>query len=670
MSPPSAAPAEQEVVVSGTRSETFTSRTQVTGSRASRSVDDVPQSVTALDGALLDSVGARRASEVLPLVPGVQLGTGFGGLWDDASIRGSRIWSGTMYRNGYLGGYSALAATDAVNVERLEVLRGPAAALFGPGLPGGTINVITKRPQPRAQQDFRLGLGSFGTSRSSVDSTGPLSSRVLYRLTGAFESTGGHRDFNASEQLILDPVFVYQLGPATRWLVESQVFRVRYRPDPHGVPALGGDALALPRRRSLIEPQTPRTHFDGLLLRTEITHRVSPQLLVRFGAQRQAALEKEQALYPLGLRPDGRTLDRLATRLDLQAEDVAAQAGLELQGKALGFRHDAVVGIDARSEGVDYALGTSDPAVEPYPIDVHDPVYGSPPPAIHAGAPSRWAYQDVGVYVNELVELLPQLRLSGGARLDAYRQTSRVGAAEESKSKVAPSGRLGVLVHPSSWSTLYASTSRGFWPVLGVTAGGGLLDAESSLGVELGARMTLLDESLTLDAALFRLDNENISVPDPERPEFQVQRGESRSEGLETFVTFAGHDVRAVGSYTWTHARVTADTDPSVVGRDLPLAPRHSGALWIDYLLPLEDERSIELGGGGRATGRRMLNDGSAIPGYVRLDASAGLRDGPFRARLLLRNVLDADFAESGNDQLGILRGAGRSFYAELGLLH
>src|SRR5690606_18647578 len=100
-------------------------------------------------------------------------------------------------------------------------------------------------------------------------------------------------------------VFVYQLGPATRWLVESQVFRVRYRPDPNGVSALDGDPLALPRRLSLIEPHTPRTHFDGLLLRTEVTHRVSPELLVRFGAQRQAALEKSTHSSRSGFAPTG-----------------------------------------------------------------------------------------------------------------------------------------------------------------------------------------------------------------------------------------------------------------------------------------------------------------------------------------------------------------------------
>src|SRR5690606_13041222 len=155
----------------------------------------------------------------------------------------------------------------------------------------------------------------------------------------------------------------------------------------------------------------------------------------------------------------------------------------------------------------------------------------------------------------------------------------------------------------------------------------------------------LLDERLTFDAALFRLENRNISGADPERPEFQVQRGESRSEGLETLVTCAGHNGRAVAGSTWTHARGTADTDPSVVGRDLPLTPRHSGSLWVDHLLPLEDDRSFELGAGGRAIGERLLNDGSAIPGYVRLDASAGLRDGPLRARVFVQNLLDADFA-------------------------
>ncbi len=644
---------------------------QVTGTRAARPVSDVPQAVTVVPDAVMESTGARRVEDVMLLVPSVQLGAGFGGVWDDYYVRGSRVWSGTMYRNGFLGGYSSLAAVDTVNVERVEVLRGPAAALYGPGLPGGTINIVTKRPESVARHEVGLELGSFDTQRLTLDSTGPLAERSAYRVTLGFDTTGGHRDFNDSNRLILNPVFSFEPDARTRWLVEAQVFATRYRPDPGGTPILDGDPFALPESRSYAEPNAPETRFDGLLLRSELTRRLVDHVTLRLGAQVQQALEDETAAYPIGIRADGRTLDRIDTHLDLQSRDVALQGGLEVRSKLAGLENDAVIGVDARYEHVDYRLAASDPASDPFSIDLYDPAYGAPRPALFtASAPDdRYTYGDAGLYVNDKLQVLPPLYVVLGGRLDGYRQTSRAAGIEATQGEIAPSGRAGVIVKPSEALSTYASVSYGFWPVLGVSATGALLEPERSRGLELGARVVLLDDVLTLDGALFRLDNRNISVPDPERPEFQVQRGASRTQGLELAATArVGSLFRAIGSYTATDAEVTEDADPALVGRTLPLTARYATSAWGELDVPIP-QVNLVFGFGARLVGPRQLNDGTSVPGYSRLDSSLGVRASFVELELFVQNLLDRAYVQSGNDALGVLRGAPRSWFVRLKLI-
>lgn len=656
---------QQEILVSGSRSG-FGSGIQTTGTRAQRPLRDVPQAITVVPASVLTSTGARRVEDVAHLVPSVQLGAGFGSVWDDYYVRGSRVWSGTMYRNGYLGGYSNVAATDAVNVERVEVLRGPAAALYGPGLPGGTINIVTKRPERERSERLTVGFGSFETQRLTLDVTGPLSPRVAYRVTAGFDDTAGYRDFNESERLILNPSFAYELGEDTRWLVESQIFRVRYRPDPGGVPTVNGDPFALPRERSYVEPNTPLTRFDGALLRSEVSHRVSDHVMVRFGVQRQQALSDERALYPLGVDADGQ-LARINTHMSLHAEDVAVQGGIEISGNTWGLEHDAVLGVDARYEHVTYRLGTSDPGAEPFLIDVNDPRYGSRTPAIiePTGPESRWTYADTGVYLNDVMRPVEWLRFVLGGRLDRYRQTSRTGGADvEEGEEVAPSGRVGVIVDVTDVGYVFANHSRGFWPVLGVSATGALLEPETSSGFEFGGRYDLGE--VEVEATYFSVENDNISVPDPEHPEFQVQRGASLTEGIELGATAQLSDVfRAIGSYTMSDAEITEDVSPDLVGTPLVMSSRHSGGVWLEATAPVA-EQHVVVGFGARGTGERPLNDGTTVPGYARLDASLGVLARFGVVRLFASNLLNRDYVQSGNDAGSVLRGAPRSFFVSL----
>lgn len=659
---------EISIYGSPARDSTYASHDQVTGTRETRDVGDVPQAISVVSRTLLEDTSARRTDDVMLLVPSVQQGAGFGSVWDDYAVRGFRVWAGTMHRNGFLAGYSGIGAADTVNVERIEVLRGPSAALYGPGLPGGTINVVTKEPSFRQRAKLAVALGSFDTQRYSLDVTGPLAEPAAYRVTGSFDTTDSARDFNTSQRLLVNPSVALKLGK-TRLLLETQFFSMRYRPDALGVPAINGDFFRVPAQRSYIEPETKLSDFRGGLVRGELRHELGRDITLRVGVQRQAGFLDEPATYSMGVDPARQSLGRIATHFWSHSEDIALQVGLEAGFKTGNLEHDLMVGTDARFETVDWRIATSDPAAD-FAIDLLRPDYSkSIPPILDAAVPDNsWSYRLLGVYVSDRIRLLPELALSLGVRGDGYQQNSEVPAAavDDEAGELAPSARAGLLYAPARLLSFYGSINRGFWPVIGVTADGRLLKPEHNWGLEAGGRFALPNDAVTLDLSLFRTENQNISVPDPARPDFQLQRGAARAQGIELEGSARLHrNFRGVASYTLSDARITADTDPSRIDQRLPGVPSHSGAVWL-FASPLGEKVGTGVGAGAILVGRRHLNDGARLPRYARLDVVLSQRLGAFKLQLRAENLLDTRYVRGGNDATSFYFGAPRNFLASL----
>ncbi len=661
--------AAEEVVVRGERS--YAPAEQVSASRTERDVVGQPQGITILRRELMDDLQARRIEDVLPLAPGVQLGTGNGGTWDDFYVRGFRVWAGTLFRNGFRGAYSGPSATDAANVERVEVLRGPASALWGAGLPGGSINVITKRPQRTRSEVITLRAGSFGTFRADVDTTGPVNDRLRYRVVAAGETTDGPRDFNDFRRLLLNPSVQVDLADATTVTAELQGYFAAYRADPFGVPIVGGNPHALPVERTFIEPHLPLATFDGTLGRVELVHRLSRRWRLVVTTQSQTGGNAERDLLPIALSEDQRTLSRIQLHLASRSLDTAVQVAARGSVRTGPLEHEIVTGVDAGHEIVFWRAASSDPAT-PSDIDVHRPAYGAPlPPAELSGPRNRWRYRTAGVYASDLVAVGRRLAFLVSARVDAYQQQSALVGAVSEAGSTEPSARAGVVLRPLEPVIVYGNVSRGFWPVIGVAADGGVLAPEQSLGAEAGVRVVTARDRLVADAGGFFIRNANISVADPNAPAFQVQRGAARSAGAELVVTAKPAEwARAFASYAYVDAAIAEDPNPALVGTPLPYAARHTASLWgqLDFSSPKKSGPT--LGAGGIVTSSRTLPDTTEIPGWTRLDGAVGWRTPTLRATLRIENLLDTRYVRAGTNALAVLAGPPRTamLTAELAL--
>src|SRR5262249_26756851 len=153
-------------------------------------LQELPQSVQTLSAALLKDVGVTRLNDALDMVSGVARQNNFGGLWDAYAIRGfagnENLPSGFLV-NGFNAGRGFGGPRDLSDVERIEVVKGPSSALFGRGEPGGTVNIITKKPLFKQQGSLALSGGRYGNYRAEGDFTGPLTESIASRINGAYE---------------------------------------------------------------------------------------------------------------------------------------------------------------------------------------------------------------------------------------------------------------------------------------------------------------------------------------------------------------------------------------------------------------------------------------------------------------------------------------------------
>jgi iron complex outermembrane receptor protein len=192
---------------------------EASGTKTELPLREVPQAVRVLSRQTLDDLGAVRLDDALDYVGGVSRQNSFGGLWDNIAIRGlaGDINNGmSLLRNGFSGNRGFNAQRDMANVERVEFLKGPAASLYGASEPGGTLNIVTKRPLWQSAHSVEGYVGSFDFLRATIDSTGPITENFAYRLNVALEDRGGFRDFVDTERSLFAPAFTWKISRATR----------------------------------------------------------------------------------------------------------------------------------------------------------------------------------------------------------------------------------------------------------------------------------------------------------------------------------------------------------------------------------------------------------------------------------------------------------------------
>ncbi|WP_043237469.1 TonB-dependent siderophore receptor [Stutzerimonas azotifigens] len=635
---------------------------------------EVPQSLSVVPAQVLQDLDSSRIERALDFAGGVARQNDFGGLTlYEYSVRG--LTTSEFYRDGFSANRGYMNAPDAANLERVEVLKGPASSLYGRGDPGGTVNLVSKRPLPEAFARLDLSAGRWDRYRSTLDISTPLDDQgdMLLRTNLAIEDNDSFRDYRSGERQLFAPSFSWSLAPETRLLVQAEVVRNRQVFD-RGVVAPGKRLGGVSRSDFFGEPGNGDIRNNNETIQAELEHDLNPDWTLRMASHYKQGRLNGYATEASSLAADDRTLNRELRYRDFDWQDAITQ--LELHGHAMTGRveHQLLIGTEYERYAKDERLLRSQPISR---IDIHDPVYGAPRVPFSTGPGGRSSDRRELVHGRAL-NLQDQMHLGErlffllGARYDHYRQRldNEVNGSRARQTQEALTPRIGALYQLTPTVGVFANASRSFKPNAGADAGGDAFDPEEGIGYEAGLKLDLLDRRLGLTVAAFHLHKENVLTADPNDSAYSIAAGEVRSRGVDLQLSGQVTDaLRVIGAYAYVEAEVVRD-NTLARGSRLLNVPRHSGSLMGVYAFQGDLWRGLELGGAVNAVGQRsgeVSDGGFELPGYTTVDLLARYRfSEQLTIGLNLNNVFDRTYYERSYSAVWVMPGEPRNLTASL----
>ncbi|MDF3839025.1 TonB-dependent siderophore receptor [Cupriavidus basilensis] len=637
--------------------------------RTETPLHEVPQSVRVVTSQLIDDLGATRLSETVDYVSGIARLNDFGGTWDNYAIRGFSSTDMGFLVNGFPGARGYNPMRDTATVDRFEFLKGPAAALYGNSEPGGTINIVTKKPQFTRANTADLSIGSLGFRRAALDSTGPITENVAYRLNVMAEDGASRSSLLDNSKYLVAPAFAWVIDNKTLLQYEGEFMRAR-TPLDRGLINVNG-RIDLPRDRVLGEPGDPNLHLSSDTHQLTLDRELAPGWRTRIGmSYKESGFYGEAAEFG-SLLADGRTLTRRNSWRSLPSRDTSAQAEVEGKFQTGGLGHTVLAGVDASRLYMGMDIAYSSIASNPYAIDIYQPVYGQPQPPVAPSISTRENQRSLGVYLQDQIDLSEQWKLLAGVRLDNYRQTvdNLITAKSTSQSQSAVSPRVGLTWLPGAQTSLYLSLGKSFRPNSGVDEAGNAFDPQHGRALEAGAKWQSADQRLGATLAVFDIVKQNVLTRSPTNANFSVAAGEVQSRGLE-FDAFGQLDAhwRVSGSFALVNAKVTKD-NAIAVGTRLTNIPKVSASLLAirEDAMPLGGRYGV--GSGLVYVGSRSGNatDTYSLPAYATVKLVTYWQiDRNTRISLDVHNLFNKNYYPASWGNLAVTPGLGRQIVAGL----
>ena len=614
---------------------------------------DVPQAMTVITADQMEDQNVRQLGEALRYVPGISLETGEGHR-DAVFIRGQST-TADFYLDGLRD--DAQYYRSLYNIERLEVLKGPNALIFGRGAGGGAINRVSKTADAMEMfTELSASAGTFGQFALAADVNQPLNDAVAIRINGTYEEFDSNRDFYEGRFFGISPVITAWLGQDTR-LTASYTYDDDSRVTDRGIPSINDEILRGYDDVFFGDPDYNDSYSRVHIARTRLDHRFNDAL--NFNATLQYA---DYDKFYANITPSSGTTQTTAFvsgyESGTQRQNLIGQANLVARFDTGSIGHTLLLGAEFADQETGsqrdqaYWLDENDMVVTTIPVALAERIV-VPAFALRAQRASTSDLTTQSFYVQEQLDF-GIVQLVGGVRYDRFDlNTDDLDGFQGARVDKGWSPRFGLILKPATDLSLYASYSESFLPQSGdqfslIDPVEETLEPEKFENLELGIKWAPTSEVL-LSAAVFRLDRSNSLATDPDNPGFVLLTGESRVEGLELNV--AGQltgNLQANLSYTLLDGKITEDTTRADAGTPLQQLPESQIGAWLRY------DATQQLGFGAgviHQSGQFATLGGDLIlPSYTRVDAAIyyDVSD-DFGLQLNIENLLDEAYYPSAH---------------------
>jgi iron complex outermembrane receptor protein len=637
---------------------------------------DLPLAVRVISAELLQDTGANTLRDALDLSSGIQRQSNLGGLWDSYAMRGftgdpnfgsDYMVNGVNSSRGYNG------IRDNANTYAIEILKGPASALYGRGEPGGTINILTKKPRFDSVYQVDMKLGSFQEKRIAVDLTGPISQQFAYRINLASESSESNRDFHKTDRTFIAPSFLWRLNDHTTLSYELEANEQK-SPFDRGVVAVKGQLGLIPNSRFLGEPADGRMQTKSLGHQVFFQHDLNPNWTLQSGLSYRDSEIKGFSTEASNLLPDNETLRRQRRHRDFSASDRSARIEIAGNHQIAGVQHQTLFGV----EHVQFAdervqLRRNPSASNPYSINIFKPVYGKQADPLTMSINTKENQEANAVYLQDQIHWNTQWKTLLGVRFDRYQQRveNRRTATVNQQSLQASSPRIGLVYQATPSLAWYLSAAQGFRPNSGVSINNAAFFAEESRSYELGMKWENAKKNLSSTIAIFNIDKRNVLTTNPVNTDFSVTAGELKSQGIELDVEGQLQDnLRIAAAYAYTDAKVSRGDNLILTGSRFPNVPTHSANLFLKQNFQLNGNAS-GIGVGLQYIGERYgdvaLSSNFILPAYTTVKLVADYRiNSTMQLHVQVNNLTNRQYFASAYSQVWVQPGSERQISANL----
>jgi len=650
----------EKVTVTGKRSS-YRQTTSSTATKTDTSLRDVPQAVTVISKDLIKDQDMRSMMDVVRYVPGVSMGQGEGHR-DAPTLRGNSS-TADFFVDGVRDDVQYYR--DLYNAERIEILKGPNAMIFGRGGGGGVINRVTKRADFTDTREVTVQGGSYDSWRGLVDFGGGVSENAAVRLNAFYENSDSYRDYVNVERFGINPTATFNFSPETQFRIGYEYFD-DHRTVDRGVPSRNGRPLEIREGAFFGNPNQSYADTAVHFVHATLEHRFAPDLTLR----NHTVYADYDKFYQ---NVHANSAVNLAGNVSLQSynsttarQNAFNQTDLIWDTATGSIKHRILAGVEFGWQDTDNTRAPNNNAAGT--VNIANPTTFVP--AAILGPLQTDNFVEVAlaaVYLQDQIELSEQVQIVAGIRFDSFDldfDDRRPANADFSRTDELVSPRLGAIYRPVEPLSLYASYAVSYLPQSGDQFGSldattTSLDPEEFENLEVGLKWDVLP-NLTLTAALYQLDRTNTRAIDP-ITSLTVLTGEQRSEGFELGLAGAVTDAWSVmAGYAIQNSEITKTTTAAPAGREVPLVPEQTFALWNHYRFT--EDFAAGLGVTHQTEMFASISNAVVLPSFTRVDAGLYYTvNETFELQVNVENLLDETYWSTAHNDNNITPGSPRA---------
>lgn len=530
--------------------------------KSNLTVMENPQPIAIVTHEVIEQQQAKQLSDVIKNVNGIYLTSARGGSQDSFGGRGFTFGNDNIFKNG--ARVNSGVFPEVSGLERVEVLKGANAMLYGNVGPGGIINLITKKPKFDFGGMVGFSAGSWNSYKPTVDIYGPLSKNIAFRVNGAYEYAESFRDLIESKKNYFNPSFVFNLSENTQLIVEGDYLYHTFTPD-FGIGSVTDNATGISR----LATEVNRKQFFGTNWQYQTNQQATTDVILNHKINNKWALnavasyqnytkdyfstERVQWAYNSSTNNSNPTWTRPLGRNYTEQNYTSLQVNLNGEFNTGGINHKVLFGTDG-----DYGIADT----YTYQIDANTPVI------LSLNDPSTWSNEGqmpntnrtsrnrinttrYGFYAQDLISLTKEFKVLAGLRWSSFQNDDtkmKNFLTNEEKPTLntgtkgtAFSPKVGLIYNPNENLSVFATYTNSFVPNTGFEESGSTLKASTVDQYEIGIKKNLWNNALAVNLTAYQINNRDTYtapyLPNGNVALYRVYAGNIRSRGIELDIT-------------------------------------------------------------------------------------------------------------------------------------